>query len=149
MFEFLDWGHNMQFTTNELAGVNPFMGYSAGVSYVVGAILGLYMLSRVLKKKENTVLVTLCHVAAGTLAFLALLMQLMAGNASGDTMRPDTIEGLPTGLLYIGITLGIGGFIWRDRLRHKRSLRLIIAHVSVAALSGFFLFTALIGLSKL
>lgn len=62
MFDFLDWGHNMAITTNELAGVNLFMGYAAAIFFVIAALLGVYMLTRVIQKKK-----TICSLHCFTL----------------------------------------------------------------------------------
>lgn len=146
MFDFLDWGHNMGFTTNELAGVNLFMGYGAAVSFVIAALLGVYMLIRVIQKKENDMLLTLFHFVAGATVFALIMMQLVAGSASGDPMHPDESGFLPQSLLMALAMLGLGGFIWRQRLRMRRSHMLIYTHVVVGLLTGGLLFFSLVEL---
>ncbi len=143
MFDFLDWGSNMAITTNELAGVNPFMGTGAGISFIIAALLGVYMFIRVIKKKENDVLVTLLHFVAGAGVFAMMMMQLVAGSASGDPMYPEESGSLPQALLMSAVMLALGGFIWRQRLRKNRSVRLIYAHVVFGLLTGAVLWISI------
>lgn len=147
MFDWLDWGHNMRITTNELAGVNPFMGNAAGVFFVIAAVLGAYMFTRVLQKKENDMFITLLHFVAGATVFMMLIMQLIAGNASGDPMHPSESGMLPQALLLAGLMLVLGGFIWRERLRSNRPAMLVYAHVAVGLLTGGVLLISLMELS--
>ena len=146
MFDFLDWGNNMAITTNELAGVNPFMGYAAGIFFVLAALMGLYMFVRVLQKKENDMFLTLLHFVAGATVFALLIMQLVAGSASGDPMAPSEVGLLPTALLTVGGVLALGGFVWRNRLNQNRSVKLILVHVISALAAGTLLTIALIEL---
>ncbi|ORU90670.1 MAG: hypothetical protein A6F71_06855 [Cycloclasticus sp. symbiont of Poecilosclerida sp. M] len=148
MLDWMDWGKNMGYTTNELAGVNPFMGYAGGVFFVIAALLGLYMLTGVIRKKENDMLVTLLHVVAGATVFMMMVMQLIAGSASGDPMHPDEAGMLLEALMLSGVMLTLGGFIWRDRLRMKRSLMLIYSHAVGGLVTGVVLTMALIELSE-
>jgi len=143
MFDFLDWGSNMAITTNELAGVNPFMGTGAGISFVLAALLGVYMLIRVIKKKENDLLVTLFHFVCGAGVFAMLMMQIVAGSASGDPMHPDESGLLPQALLMSVVMLALGGFIWRQRLRKNRSVKLIYTHVVAGLLTGVLLWISI------
>ncbi|HIL93741.1 MAG TPA: hypothetical protein EYG47_02785 [Cycloclasticus sp.] len=147
MFDWLDWGHNMRITTNELAGVNPFMGNAAGVFFVIAAVLGAYMFTRVLQKKENDMFITLLHFVAGATVFMMLIMQLIAGSASGDPMDPSESGMLPQALLLAGLMLVLGGFIWRERLRSNRPAMLVYAHVAVGLLTGGVLLISLMELS--
>ncbi|HIL93244.1 MAG TPA: hypothetical protein EYG47_00210 [Cycloclasticus sp.] len=147
MFDWLDWGHNMRITTNELAGVNPFMGNAAGVFFVIAAVLGAYMFTRVLQKKENDMFITLLHFDAGATVFMMLVMQLIAGSASGDPMDPSESGMLPQALLLAGLMLILGGFIWRERLRSNRPAMLVYAHVAVGLLTGGVLLISLMELS--
>ncbi|HIG78496.1 MAG TPA: hypothetical protein EYQ47_00470 [Cycloclasticus sp.] len=147
MFDWLDWGHNMRITTNELAGVNPFMGNAAGVFFVIAAVLGAYMFTRVLQKKENDMFITLLHFVAGATVFMMLVMQLIAGSASGDPMDPSESGMLPQALLLAGLMLILGGFIWRERLRSNRPAMLVYAHVAVGLLTGGVLLISLMELS--
>ena len=149
MFDWLDWGSNMAITTNELAGVNPFMGYAAGIFFFIAAVLGVYMFLRVLKKKENELLVTLFHFVSGATVFALLIMQLIAGSASGDPMQPHEAGTLLEALVLAGVTLTLGGFVWRQRLRKNRSLKLIYVHVVVALVAGGVLYYSLIELGNL
>ena len=144
MFDFLDWGSNMAITTNELAGVNPFMGTAAGIFFVLAALMGVYMLIRVIKKKENDLLVTLFHFVSGASVFALLMMQIVAGSASGDPMHPDESGLLPQALLMSAVMLALGGFIWRQRLRNNRSVKLIYAHVVVGLLTGALVWISII-----
>jgi hypothetical protein len=147
MFDWLDWGHNMRITTNELAGVNPFMGNAAGVFFIIAAVLGAYMFTRVLQKKENDMFITLLHFVAGATVFMMLIMQLIAGSASGDPMHPSESGMLPQALLLAGLMLVLGGFIWRERLRSNRPAMLVYAHVAVGLLTGGVLLISLMELS--
>ncbi|PHS73383.1 MAG: hypothetical protein COB22_01440 [Cycloclasticus sp.] len=149
MFDFLDWGHNMGYTTNELAGVNPFMGYAAGVFFVLAALMGVYMLTRVLQKKENDMFLTLLHFVAGATVFALLIMQLIAGSASGDPMQPEESGLLPQALLLSGVMLIVGGFIWRQRLRNNRKVMLIYAHVVGGLITGTVLLISLMELHEM
>ncbi|PCH84286.1 MAG: hypothetical protein COB26_08205 [Piscirickettsiaceae bacterium] len=146
MFDFLDWGHNMAITTNELAGVNLFMGYAAAIFFVIAALLGVYMLTRVIQKKENDMFITLLHFVAGATVFMMIMMQLVAGSASGDPMHPDESGFLPQVLMLSGVMLILGGFIWRQRLRERRKVMLIYSHVAVGLLTGGLLFLSLVEL---
>lgn len=146
MFDFLDWGPRMEITTNELAGVNPFMAYAAGVFFVLAALMGGYMLYRVMQKKENDMFLTLLHFVSGATVFALLMMQLVAGSASGDPMSPEESGMLLRALLLSGMMLLLGGFIWRQRLRKKRWTGLIYAHVLTGLLTAYVLFTALLEL---
>jgi len=148
MFDWWDWGHSMEITTNELAGVNPFMGYAGGVFFVIAALMGVYMLTRVLQKKENDMFVTLLHFVSGATVFMMMVMQIIAGSASGDPMQPEEAGLLPQALLLSGVMLILGGVIWRDRLRKKRSLMLIYSHVAVGLVTGGVLVIALLELSE-
>jgi hypothetical protein len=78
-----------------------------------------------------------------------LIMQLIAGSASGDPMQPHEAGTLLESLILAGITLTLGGFIWRERLRKNRSLRLIYVHVSTALVTGGVLYYSLIELGNL
>jgi predicted membrane channel-forming protein YqfA (hemolysin III family) len=148
MFDWMDWGKNMGYTTNELAGVNPFMGYAGGIFFIIAAVLGIYMFTRVLQKKENDMFVTLLHFVAGATVFMMMVMQLIAGSASGDPMHPEEAGLLLEALLLSGIMLSLGGFIWRDRLNKKRTSMLIYAHVVGGLITGAVLTFALIELSE-
>ena len=149
MFDWLDWGHSMEITTNELAGVNPFMGYAGGVFFVIAALIGAYMLTKVIQKKENGMFVTLLHFVSGATVFMMMVMQLVAGSASGDPMQPVESGWLPQALLLSGVMLVLGGVIWRDRLRQKRSLILIYSHVAMGLVTGGVLTLALLDLSEM
>lgn len=149
MFDFLDWGHNMAITTNELAGINPFMGYAAGIFFVLAALMGVYMLIRVIQKKENDMFLTLLHFVAGATVFASLMMQLVAGSASGDPMDPSESGLLLQALLLAGVMLGLGGFVWRQRLRNNRSVMLIYTHAAVGLLTGGVLLIALLELHEM
>jgi len=146
MFDFLDWGRHMEMTTNELAGVNPFMAYGAGVFFVLAALMGGHMLYRVFQNKENDMFLTLLHFVSGATVFALLIMQLVAGSASGDPMSPEESGMLPRALLLSGMMLLLGGFIWRQRLRKKRWTGLIYAHVLTGLLTAYVLFAALLEL---
>ena len=146
MFDFLDWGKNMAITTNELAGVSPFLAYSAGVFFILAALMGVYMLRRVLQKKENDMFVTLLHFVAGATVFALLIMQLVAGNASGDAMHADEAGLLPAALLAVGVVLALGGFVWRNRLNKNRSTKLILVHATAALTAGGVLTLAILEL---
>ncbi|ORU91699.1 MAG: hypothetical protein A6F72_02865 [Cycloclasticus sp. symbiont of Poecilosclerida sp. N] len=148
MFDWLDWGNNMRITTNELAGVNSFMGNAAGVFFVIAAILGVYMLTRVLQKKENDMFITLLHFVAGATVFMMLVMQLIAGSASGDPMSPEESGILPSALLLASLMLVLGGFIWKARLSQSRPVMLVYAHVTVGVITGGVLYFALIELAS-
>ncbi len=149
MFDWLDWGHSMEITTNELAGVNPFMGYAGGIFFVIAALIGVYMLIKVMQKKENDMFVTLLHFVSGATVFMMMVMQLIAGSASGDPMQPGESGWLPQALLLSGVMLVLGGVIWRDRLRQKRSLMLIYSHVVMGLVTGGVLALALLDLSDM
>lgn len=148
MFDWWDWGHSMEKTTDALAGINPFMGYAGGIFFIIGAVLGLYMLVQVIKKKENDMFITLLHFVSGATVFMMIVMQLIAGSASGDPMHPSESGSLPQALLLAGVMLAVGGFIWRNRLNNKRSVMLIYAHVVGGIITGTVLTIALLELSE-
>jgi hypothetical protein len=106
------------------------------------------MFTRVLQKKENDMFVTLLHFVAGATVFMMMVMQLIAGSASGDPMHPEEAGLLLEALLLSGIMLSLGGFIWRDRLNKKRTSMLIYAHVVGGLITGAVLTFALIELSE-
>jgi CHASE2 domain-containing sensor protein len=105
------------------------------------------MFTRVLQKKENDMFITLLHFVAGATVFMMLVMQLIAGSASGDPMDPSESGMLPQALLLAGLMLILGGFIWRERLRSNRPAMLVYAHVAVGLLTGGVLLISLMELS--
>ncbi|ORU93678.1 MAG: hypothetical protein A6F70_06330 [Cycloclasticus sp. symbiont of Bathymodiolus heckerae] len=147
MFDWWDWGYSMEKTTDALAGINPFMGYAGGVFFVLAALMGIYMFTQVLQKKENGMFITLLHFASGATVFMMLVMQLVAGSASGDPMHPHESGLLPQALWLSLVMLCLGGFIWRNRLRKNRSAMLIYSHVFVGLVTGGVLGYALLELS--
>jgi len=149
MFDWWDWGYSMEKTTNELAGINPFMGYAGGIFFIMAALLGFYMLVQVIQKKENGMFITLLHFTCGATVFMMMVMQLVAGSASGDPMHPEESGMLPRALLLSGVMLVLGGVIWRNRLRESRSTMLIYSHVAVGFVTAGVLGYALLELSEL
>jgi hypothetical protein len=107
------------------------------------------MFTRVLQKKENDMFITLVHFVAGATVFMMIVMQLIAGSASGDPMHPDESGLLPRALLLAGLMLVLGGFIWKERLSNNRPAMLVYAHVVVGLVTGGVLFFALMDLSEL
>lgn len=90
--------------------------------------------------------ITLLHFVAGATVFMMIMMQLVAGSASGDPMHPDESGFLPQVLMLSGVMLILGGFIWRQRLRERRKVMLIYSHVAVGLLTGGLLFLSLVEL---